>query len=56
MNQRLDDFFLGRVDNYTDWKYPGLQLNPGLGDVTEKLVDLDPLYLADEHRRHVQRS
>ena len=43
------DFFLGRVGNYTEWKYPGLQLNPGLGDVTGKLVDLDPLYLLDEH-------
>jgi len=43
------DFFLSRVGNYTEWKYPGLQLNPGLGDVTEKLVDLDPLYLLDEH-------
>jgi hypothetical protein len=44
------DFFLGRVVNYTNWKYPGLQINPGIGDVTEKLVDLDPLYLVDEHQ------
>jgi len=41
------EIFYNRVMSYTSWKYPGLQLGPGLGEVTDIMVALDPLYLAD---------
>jgi len=44
------DFFLGRVKEHVNWKYPGLQLGPRLGDITDHLVALDPLYLVDQHQ------
>jgi hypothetical protein len=49
--QETRDLFIGRMNEYTDWKYPGLQLHPGLGDITEHLVSLDPLYLMDEDEK-----
>lgn len=44
------DFFVGRVKEHVNWKYPGLQLGPRIGDFTDYLVALDPLYLVDEHQ------
>ena len=44
------DFFVGRLNEHVNWKYPGLQLGPRIGDITDHLVALDPLYLVDEHR------
>ena len=42
-------FFIGRVLRHADWRYPGVQIGPGLGAVTDQIVNLDPLYLVDEH-------
>ena len=39
-----------RIQLYNHWKYPGVQFRPGLGNLTEKLVALDPLYLVDEDK------
>ena len=38
-----------RIDKYTNWTYPGLQISPIFGgkDLTDSMVSLDPLYLVD---------
>jgi len=38
-----------RLDKYTNWIYPGLQISPIFGgkDLTDAMVSLDPLYLVD---------
>lgn len=45
---------LGRLLRYTDWRYPGLCLRPGLEKWVEHLVPLDPLYLVDINQELLQ--
>jgi len=40
-------YFSERCKLYSSWKFPGLQIRPGVGTWTRNLVDLDPFYLAD---------
>ena len=40
-------YFSERCKIYSSWKYPGIQIRPGIGSWTRNLVDLDPLYLVD---------
>lgn len=37
----------GRLDQYVDWRYPGLEIGPGKGTWTKALVACDPLYVCD---------
>lgn len=37
----------GRIDQYVDWRYPGLEIGPGRGTWTQSLVACDPLYVCD---------
>lgn len=39
----------GSIGSNVNWKYPGLELSPGDGVFTKKLVALDPLYIIDKH-------
>tara|TARA_R110001592_G_scaffold308848_1_gene582885 strand:- start:306 stop:1292 length:987 start_codon:yes stop_codon:yes gene_type:complete len=41
--------FVGTLLKYVDFKWPGLEIGPAKGDLTAKLVALDPLYIADMH-------
>ena len=41
-----------RIDQYVNWRYPGLQLNCRLGLITRSLVGCDPLYVTDSLRVH----
>ena len=36
-----------RLAVYNDWRYPGVVIQPGSGQLLRSLVSLDPLYLAD---------
>ena len=50
--------FVGTLLKYTDFKWPGLELGPAKGDLTKKIVALDPLYIADtdiNKFKHVQK-
>ena len=38
-----------RIGQYTDWKYPGLEIGPGDGEWTSSLVACDPLYILDHN-------
>jgi len=39
----------GRLQTYTDWKYPGLIIRPAHSPWVEDLVALDPMYFVDTH-------
>ena len=41
------NYFVDRVRSYVDWKFPGLQLRPAHGRITDHLKGCDPLYLVD---------
>ena len=41
--------FVGTLLKYVNFKWPGLELGPATGDLTKKIVALDPLYIADMH-------
>jgi len=41
------DIIRAKIGSYVDWKYPGLEIGPGDGKWTVKLVACDPLYLVD---------
>jgi hypothetical protein len=49
LTQEATDFILARIFKYTDWRYPGLIIRPGLDDWITHLVALDPLYLVDQN-------
>jgi hypothetical protein len=40
-------YFIDRIKSYIDWRWPGMELRPAHGLVTEHLKGLDPLYLVD---------
>lgn len=46
-NEGTRNFFKERVKLYTNWGWPGLEIRPGLGDVSDIMVACDPLYLVD---------
>ena len=37
------------IGNYSDWKYPGLELNPSTGKLTRQMLACDPLYVYTGH-------
>lgn len=41
--------FLSRLKNYTDWRFPGMIVRPGLETFVDSMVANDPLYLVDTH-------
>lgn len=40
-------YFSERCKLYSSWKFPGMQIRPGVGTWTKNIVDSDPLYLVD---------
>ena len=40
---------LHTISEYCTWEYPGLVIRPGLCDLIEPMVSLDPLYIVDEN-------
>jgi len=38
-----------RITNYSNWKYPGVFIRPGLSSFFSDIIDLDPLYVLDTH-------
>lgn len=42
------EYLLGRIMPYSDWRFPGLVIRPGLEEWIDHLVALDPLYIVDE--------
>lgn len=49
LSQEMQEFIFSRLSLYSDWRFPGLVLRPGLEPYTKMLVALDPLYLVDHN-------
>lgn len=47
-NESSTKFLYDRIGYYVDVRYPGLQLGPGYGEITNQLVSLNPVYLMDD--------
>jgi phospholipid N-methyltransferase len=45
-----------RISKLVDWRFPGLEIGPGDGVWTRKLVACDPLYLADIHQEFLDST
>jgi SAM-dependent methyltransferase len=45
-----------RIDMYSAWQYPGLEIGPGDGQWTSMLVASDPLYLIDNHKEFLDAT
>ena len=45
-----------RIRQYTNWKYPCLEIGPGDGFWTDNLVGSDPLYLVDIHKEFLDQT
>lgn len=49
--QQVLDLFISRLGLYNSWKYPGLQIRPATGQITDYIKGCDPLYLLDTEER-----
>jgi hypothetical protein len=49
LSEEAQDFLLRRLENYTDWRFPGMIIRPGREKFTRGIVANDPLYLIDQH-------
>lgn len=38
-----------RLQNYADWRFPGMIIRPGQENFVEHMVSFDPLFLIDQH-------
>ena len=56
MNDQIYNTLIGRMQMYADWHYPGMQLGPQDGYLTEHLVACDPLYLVDVYPEFLQST
>lgn len=45
-----------RINLYSDWKYPGLEIGCRDGEWTKYLVACDPLYLVDTHQDFLDKT
>lgn len=45
-----------RLQIYSDWHYPGLEIGPGSGTWTSELVGNDPLYLLDIRQSYLDEA
>lgn len=48
LDSDVETLLRARIKNYTNWKYPGLIIRPGLENFVEDMVSCDPLYLVDQ--------
>lgn len=45
ISAELMEIIVGRINQYVDWRFPGLEIQPGRNNWTQYLVACDPLYL-----------
>lgn len=50
LSGEVEQLFVTRLQNYTDWRYPAMIVRPGLEPFVGSMVSNDPLYLVDQHR------
>ena len=56
ISQDLDDMISVRIAQYTSWQHPVLEIGPGDGKWTSRLVAGDPLYLVDIHQQFLDNT
>jgi hypothetical protein len=49
LTEETQHILLRRLENYTDWRFPGMIIRPGREKFTRGMVANDPLYLIDQH-------
>jgi SAM-dependent methyltransferase len=49
-------FVNAKIDTYSSWQYPGLEIGPGDGEWTPLLVASDPLYIIDNHKEFLEST
>jgi hypothetical protein len=49
LTEEAQNILLRRLENYTDWRFPGMIIRPGREKFTRGMVANDPLYLIDQH-------
>jgi hypothetical protein len=50
LTEETQQILLSRLENYADWRFPGMIIRPGLENFIRSMVANDPLYLIDQHR------
>ena len=50
LSPEIEQLFNARLQNYTDWRFPGLIVRPGLEKFINTMGANDPLYIVDHHR------
>lgn len=50
LSEETQQILLRRLENYADWRFPGMIIRPGLEKFIGGMVANDPLYLIDQHR------
>ena len=50
LSPETEQLFNARLQNYADWRFPGLIIRPGLEKFINTMVTNDPLYIVDHHR------
>ena len=50
LTEETQQILLRRLENYADWRFPGMIIRPGLENFVRGMVANDPLYLIDQHR------
>ena len=56
ISQAVDDLISVRIAQYTSWQHPVLEIGPGDGKWTHRLVAGDPLYLVDIHQQFLDNT
>ena len=54
--ERAKEQLINRIRGYSDWHYPGMELGPRTGELTQYLVANDPLYLVDLDQRFLDTT
>lgn len=50
MSPETEQTISTRIQSYSDWRYPGMMIRPGLENFMRHMVSFDPLYIVDrEH-------
>lgn len=52
----IKNTLIGRIQMYADWHYPGLQIGPQDGLLTDHMVACDPLYITDVYSEFLQST
>lgn len=56
ISPEVRDELINKIQLYTDWKYPALEIGCRDGEWTQHLVAADPLYIVDHHREFVESA